>query len=87
LFYHELIEKNELSKAEILLTENSQINIRLQFDDRCENTKKLKYITNLPAFKHERYLQCNSKTPLRVLLKLLRNKFDISNKYQVCMQF
>jgi hypothetical protein len=87
-FYHELIQKSELVKADKLLTENSQINIHLKYDDRIECLSNLKYITGLSSIlKHERYLQCNAKTPIRVLLKLIRNKYDISNKYQIRIRY
>lgn len=30
-----------------------------------------------------RYLQCNANTPLRIFNKLLKNKYNMSNKHMV----
>lgn len=64
------------------------MNIHLKYDDRLVCSSKLKYITGLSSLvNHERYLQCNAKTPIRVILKLIRNKYDISNKYQIKVRY
>ena len=64
-----------------MLNKKSTINLKLELN--TNRHKRVLSDLNSSPTKLTRYLQCNADTPVRVLAKLIRNKYDIPLKYDV----
>ena len=88
-------EKNQVEQlaanesADAVLNGNSLLNIklfnvqnehRLRTVDQNSNDVKENFITKRIRTK---YIQCSARTPLRILVKLIRNKYEIAPSYEV----
>jgi hypothetical protein len=85
--------QSELSQTsdstDVVLNGNSLLNIklfnvqnehRLRTVDQNSNQVKENFVTKRIRTK---YIQCSAQTPLRILVKLIRNKYEIAPSYAV----
>jgi hypothetical protein len=66
---------NDKLKSEIILNNKTMLNLKLFFAPK--NSEIIK----------EKYLQCVAQTPISILIKLLRNKFNIPITFAVSFNF
>jgi hypothetical protein len=64
---------NDSFSSQIILSKKTLLNIKLYLEHQNNETKLVK----------ENYLQCEAETPVSIIIKLLRNKFNIPSSYSV----
>jgi hypothetical protein len=92
LFYGSQIAINNNDNISII-TGSSVLNVKLynfqqsdfNHSDKKENMKHIitPNVSSQQVESNVKYIQCNAKTPLRILSKLIRNKYSIPNNYKV----
>ena len=62
-----------LNKSDMILNEKSLLNLKLYFESKVKNNRFVK----------EKYIQCVAQTPVSILIKLIRTKYNIPTNYTV----
>jgi len=86
-FYYE--NKGKTVNVDKMLTSNSLISVKIDLSSSRQKRvlADANGSSNEESSKLTRYLQCNADTPIRVLTKLLRNKYEIPKRYDIKFRY